>query len=73
MKTLLALVAVGAVIAAPAFAQPASIARNHERAPQQGWSSRVHVYAPNHYAPYYDSYGNGNGNLNPDFQLDGSY
>ena len=42
-----------------------------ERVSQQGWSSRVHVYAANHYAPYYDSYGNNN--LNPDFQLDGSY
>ena len=65
MKTLFALIAVGVVIAAPAFAQPHSTAKNSGRAPHQGWSSRVHVYAPNHYAPWYPSYGN----TNPDFQL----
>jgi hypothetical protein len=63
MKTLLALVAVGALITAPALAQSAPKAD----AAHQGWSSRVHVYAPNYYVPWYDS--NGNGNMNPDRQL----
>ena len=67
MKTLLALVAVGVVIAGPAFAQPRSTVGNTDRAPGHGWSSRVHVYAAKHYAPWYDSYGNNN--MNPDFQL----
>jgi hypothetical protein len=66
MKTLLVLVTLGAAIAAPTFAQAAS-ADSYARASNQGWSSRVHVYAPNHYAPWYDSYGNGN--MNPDREL----
>ena len=61
MKTLLAFVAVGVVIAAPAFAQPQS------KVLPKGWSHRVHPYAAKHYAPWYDSYGNNN--MNPDFQL----
>jgi hypothetical protein len=65
MKTLLVLVALGAAIAAPNFAQAASY--SSARAANQGWSSRVHVYAPNHSAPWYDSYGNAN--MNPDRQL----
>jgi hypothetical protein len=36
-------------------------------ASNQGWPSRAHVYAPNHYAFYYDSYGNAN--MNPDREL----
>jgi hypothetical protein len=67
MKTLLAIVAVSAVIAAPAFAQSAPAADNYAHASHRGWSSRVHVYAPNHYAPWYDSYGNTN--MNPDREL----
>jgi hypothetical protein len=67
MKKLLVLVTLGAAIAAPNFAQAASTAR----ASNHGWSSRVHVYAPNHYAPWYDSYGNAN--MNPDRELTGSY
>jgi hypothetical protein len=67
VKALLALVAVGAVIGAPAFAQSASTVRNPEQASRQAWSSSVHIYAPNHYTPWYDSYDNNN--LNPDFQL----
>jgi hypothetical protein len=70
MKTLLVLVTLGAAIAAPTFAQAAS-ADSYARASNQGWSSRVHVYAPNHYAPWYDSYGNAN--MNPDRELAGSY
>jgi hypothetical protein len=65
VKTLLSFLIVGALIAAPASAQAASANTDSERAPQQGWPSRVHVYAPNHYVPWYDSYGN----VNPDFQL----
>ena len=63
MKTLLVLMTLGAAIAAPNFAQAASntLASNH------GWSSRVHVYAPNHYAPWYDNYGNAS--MNPDREL----
>jgi hypothetical protein len=67
MKTLLVLVTLGAAIAAPTFAQAAATADSYARASNQGWSSRVHVYAPNHYAPWYDSYGNGN--MNPDREL----
>ena len=71
MKKLLVLVTLGAAIAAPNFAQAASTADSYGRASNQEWSSRVHVYAPNQYAPWYDSYGNNN--LNPDFQLGGSF
>jgi hypothetical protein len=71
MKKLLVLVALGAAIAAPNFAQAAPTAQSYARESTHGWSSRVHVYAPKHYAPWYDSYGNNN--LNPDFQLGGSY
>jgi Ni/Co efflux regulator RcnB len=67
MKSLLSFLIVGAVVAAPAFAHAASAFTDSKRVPQQGWSSRVHVYAPNHYVPWYDSYGNDN--INPDFQL----
>jgi hypothetical protein len=63
MKKLLAIVALGTVIAAPAFAQQAPNARQDD----QTWSSRVHVYTPDHYAPP----GNTNRNLHPDFQLGG--
>jgi hypothetical protein len=61
MKTLLAFVTVGALIAAPALAQAAPTA--YTRASHEGWSSRVHVYAPNHYAPWYHSNANMNQTL----------
>jgi hypothetical protein len=64
MKTLLVLGALGTVSAAPAFAQPARTTHNYARASNQGWPSRVHVYAPNHYAPSY-----GNANMNSDREL----
>jgi hypothetical protein len=67
MKKLLVLVTLGAAIAAPNFALAASTADSHARASNQEWSSRAHVYAPNHYAPSYESYGNAN--LNPDREL----
>jgi hypothetical protein len=59
MKIVLAVVALGTVLAAPAFAQQAPTAR-------QDWSSRVHVYAPDYYAPRHDSR-----TPNPDYQLGG--
>jgi hypothetical protein len=67
MKKLLVLVALGAAIAAPNFALAAPAAHGYARASNHGWSSRVHVYAPNHYAPWSDSYGNAN--MTPDRQL----
>jgi hypothetical protein len=68
MKKLLVLVTLGAAIAAPNFARAAAAtADSHARASNQEWSSRAHVYAPNHYAPSYESYGNAN--LNPDREL----
>jgi hypothetical protein len=67
MKKLLVIAALGTVLAAPAFAQQAPNARRDVRAPQQEWSSKVHVYAPDYYVPQY-----GNQTANPDFQLSGS-
>ena len=58
MKILLATVALGAVLAVPAFAQ-APNSRQEAQTSRQGWSSRVHVYTVWH----------GNPNANPDFQL----
>ena len=63
MKMLLVTVALGAVFAAPAFAQ-APNARQDVQTSRQDWSSRVHVYAPDHYTTWH-----GNQNANPDFQL----
>ena len=63
MKMLLATVAIGAVFVAPAFAQVANT-RQDAQTSRQGWSSRVHVYAPDHYTVWH-----GNQNANPDFQL----
>jgi hypothetical protein len=63
MKILLATVALGAVFAVPAFAQ-APNTRQDAQTSRQGWSSRVHVYAPDHYTVW-----QGNQNANPDFQL----
>jgi hypothetical protein len=57
MKIVVAIVALGSVLAAPAFAQQAPNTR-------QDWSARVHVYAPEYYAPRHDSR-----NSNPDYQL----
>jgi Ni/Co efflux regulator RcnB len=65
MKKLLSIVALGTVLAAPAFAQQAPSARQDA----QTWSSRVHPYAAEHYTrPQYEY----NSNSNPDFQLGGS-
>jgi opacity protein-like surface antigen len=63
MKKLLAIVALGAALASPAFAQAPNA---REEAARADWSSRVHVYAPDHYAR-----SRGNRNTNPDFQLGG--
>ena len=65
MKTLVALVALSAVVAGPAFAQAPS--RNH--AFHQQSSSRVHPYAAN--TPYVAHGYDYNNNDNPDFQLGG--
>jgi hypothetical protein len=65
LKKLLVVVALGTVLAAPAFAQQAPNARQDAQIPQ--WSSRVHVYAPDYYARPRSE----NKNLNPDFQLGG--
>jgi hypothetical protein len=67
MKTLLSYLVVGMVVAAPAFAQAASGFKETGRVARQGWASQQHVYAAEHYTPWYDSYGNNN--MNPDFQL----
>jgi hypothetical protein len=68
MKKFLAIVALGTVIAAPAFAQSAPSARQDNRTFHQQSSSRVHPYAADRYtAPGYEY----NNNLNPDFQLGG--
>jgi hypothetical protein len=66
MKTVLILVA-ATMLAATATAQAASTPHNSQHMARSGWSSRVHVYGAEHYAPWYDSYGNNN--MNPDFQL----
>jgi hypothetical protein len=59
MKALLvALVALGTVVAASASAQ----------ASHRQWSSRVHVYAAGHYQRHQVQ----NNNTNPDFQLGGA-
>jgi hypothetical protein len=63
-KKFLGIVALGTVLAAPAFAQQAPNAGGDLQTSRQEWSSRVHVYAPDHYVPRY-----GNQNVNPDFQL----
>jgi hypothetical protein len=60
MERILAIAAVGTVLASPAFAQQAPSAR-------QDWTSRVHVYVPEYYAPRHESR-----NLNPDYQLGSS-
>ena len=63
LKILLATVALGAVLAVPAFAQ-APNTRQEAQTSRQVWSSRVHVYAPDHYTVWH-----GNQNADPDFQL----
>jgi hypothetical protein len=63
MKILLATVALSAVFAASAFAQVPNT-RPDAQTSRRDWSSRVHVYAPDHYTVWY-----GNQNANPDFQL----
>jgi hypothetical protein len=59
--------AVAALVATTAVAQAASTSRTSHQTGKERWSSRVHVYGADHYAPWYDSYGNSN--MNPDFQL----
>jgi hypothetical protein len=59
VKTILIAVAFGAVLIAPALAQQAPQTQS-----RQGWGSRVHVYAPEHYVQQH-----GNSNTNSDFQL----
>jgi hypothetical protein len=61
--TLIAVFALGTVLAAPAFAQAPNA---REEAARVDWSSRVHVYAPDYYAR-----SRRNSNTNPDFQLSG--
>jgi Ni/Co efflux regulator RcnB len=68
MKKFLAIVALGTVLAAPAFAQQAANGRQDNRAFHQQSSSRVHPYSADRYtAPQYEN----NNNANPDFQLGG--
>jgi hypothetical protein len=59
MKAILITVALGTLLITPATAQQAPQSQT-----RQGWNSRVHVYAPDHYAPQ-----QGNSNTNSDFQL----
>ena len=59
MKTFLITAALGAVLVGPALAQ-----QPPQTQTRQGWGSKVHVYAPDYYAPQ-----RGNSNTNPDFQL----
>jgi hypothetical protein len=66
MKTVLVLAA-AVVVATTVGAQAASASRNVQQQHNVGWASRQHVYAADHYMPWYDSYGNNN--MNPDFQL----
>ena len=61
MKTFLSIIALCSVVAAPAFAQAP---RSHA---DTQWSSRVHVYSANHYAP------RGTNANSPDFQLGGAH
>ena len=63
MKILLATVALSAVFAVSAFAQVPNT-RQDAQTSRQGWPSRVHLYAPDHYTVWH-----GNQNANPDFQL----
>ena len=65
MKAFLAIVALGAVVTAPALAQPVSHSRAHAYYQQQ--SPMVQMYGAEHYqrrAPQED--------INPDFQLGGN-
>jgi hypothetical protein len=66
MKTVLVLAA-AAMVVTTVVAEAASASRNDQQQHNVGWASRQHVYAADHYAPWYDSYGNNN--MNPDFQL----
>jgi hypothetical protein len=61
MRTFLFTAALSAALVAPALAQQAP---RTQAQPNQGWGSKVHVYAPDHYVPQH-----GNSNTNPDFQL----
>jgi hypothetical protein len=61
---LISIIALGTVLTAPAFAQAPNF---REEAARADWSSRVHVYAPDHYAR-----SRGNESTNPDFHLGGA-
>jgi hypothetical protein len=67
MKKLIAIVALGTVLATPAFAQQTPDSSQGIRG---GWqlqgTGRVHPYAAEHYQRQ-----QGNSNMNPDFQLGG--
>jgi hypothetical protein len=70
MKKLLAIVAVGTVLAGPAFAQQAQSTHRGARAAHPQYSTRVQPYEPEVYQrPRYEY----NNNANPDFQLGGSW
>jgi hypothetical protein len=67
MKKFFAIVALGTVLAAPAFAQQAPSAHQAGRTAHPQYTTRVHPYEPEVYQrPRYE-----NNNLNPDFQLGG--
>jgi hypothetical protein len=69
MKKLLAIVAVGTVLAGSAFAQQAQ-STQRARTAHPHYSTRVQPYEPDVYQrPRYEY----NNNLNPDFQLGGSW
>jgi hypothetical protein len=67
MKRLVALVALGVVVATSAFAQSAPHSRSYADPAYQYGQQRVHPYDADHYQRWY-----GDNNANPDFQLGGS-
>jgi opacity protein-like surface antigen len=67
MKKLIAIVALGTVLATPAFAQQAPDSSQGIRGWQLQGTGRVHPYAAEHYQRHQQ----GNSNMNPDFQLGG--
>jgi hypothetical protein len=60
MLRVLAIAALGALLAAPAAAQQTTDTR-------ENWGSRVHMYAPDYYVPRHESRP-----TNPDYQLGSS-
>jgi hypothetical protein len=59
MMRILAVAALGTLLAAPAFAQQPPTTTTREN-----WGSRVHMYAPDYYVPQHQSRP-----ANPDYQL----